>query len=215
MTAPISPAKLTLVSLADCPPQPWRNGGGETRELLRWPDGDDWLVRVSVADITRDGPFSAFPGVQRWFAVLEGHGVVLGEAADARTLTTRSAPWPFDGASAPACALVQGATRDLNLMLRPAPGGHGGAGMVRVQATPAATPVDAASTLATPRWRGIYTHVPLVLHRSACEPITLPAGTLAWAVDDASDWHAQAPVASTKPATKPAAEPLAAWWLQQ
>lgn len=211
MTAPISPSRLTLVSLADCPPQPWRNGGGQTRELLRWPDGEDWLVRVSVADITRDGPFSAFPGVQRWFAVLEGHGVVLGEAADARTLTTRSAPWPFDGASAPACALVQGATRDLNLMLRPAPGGHGGAGMVRVHATPVATTDDAGNPQATPRWRGIYTHTPLILHRSACEPITLPAGSLAWAVDDASEWHAQA----TEPSAGQPTQPLAAWWLHQ
>ena len=59
------------------PPQPWRNGGGVTRELLAWPDGGDWRVRVSVADIDADGPFSAFPGVERWFAVLEGAGVAL------------------------------------------------------------------------------------------------------------------------------------------
>ena len=50
----------------------WRNGGGRTRELLAWPDAADWKVRVSVADVESDGPFSAFPGVQRWFAVLEG-----------------------------------------------------------------------------------------------------------------------------------------------
>ena len=42
-------------------PQPWRNGGGRTRELLVWPAGDglggttDWQLRVSVADITKNG----------------------------------------------------------------------------------------------------------------------------------------------------------------
>ena len=58
---------------------PWRNGGGVTRELLTWPplSGDDWAVRVSVATIDKDGPFSAFPGIQRWFAVLDGAGVQL------------------------------------------------------------------------------------------------------------------------------------------
>jgi environmental stress-induced protein Ves len=35
------------------------------------------VLRISVAEITRDGPFSAFAGVQRWFAVLEGAGVML------------------------------------------------------------------------------------------------------------------------------------------
>jgi environmental stress-induced protein Ves len=34
-------------------------------------------LRISVAAITRDGPFSAFAGVQRWFAVLRGDGVML------------------------------------------------------------------------------------------------------------------------------------------
>ena len=66
-----------LVALADTPPVPWRNGGGLTRELLAWPDGGDWAVRVSVAEIEADGPFSTFPGVERWFAVLEGGGVAL------------------------------------------------------------------------------------------------------------------------------------------
>ena len=47
------------------PPAPWRNGGGVTRELLRWPADDGWRLRISVADIHTDGPFSVFAGVQR------------------------------------------------------------------------------------------------------------------------------------------------------
>lgn len=107
------------IRASDIAPTPWRNGGGRTRELFAWPPGDDWKLRISLADIAADGPFSAFPGVQRWFAVLSGAGVVLHFAADGeRRLDPSSAPLAFDGAAAPGCSLVAGPTRDLNLMLR-------------------------------------------------------------------------------------------------
>ena len=112
-----------LMSTHDAVPQPWRNGGGVTRELLAWPSVDAWQVRVSVADIAADGPFSAYPGVQRWFAVLEGAGVELGfEGAMPRRLAVGDAPLCFDGAATPSCRLLDGPTRDLNVMLRGAPG---------------------------------------------------------------------------------------------
>jgi uncharacterized protein len=41
----------SLVRVAEIAPVAWRNGGGVTRELLAWPDPEDWLLRVSVADI--------------------------------------------------------------------------------------------------------------------------------------------------------------------
>jgi environmental stress-induced protein Ves len=103
---------LQIVSLDRVPEQPWRNGGGVTRELLAWPPGPDWQWRLSVAEITQDGPFSAFPGVVRWFAVLEGNGVVLHFADRRVRLDAQTAPLPFDGAAAPHCVLQGGATRD-------------------------------------------------------------------------------------------------------
>jgi hypothetical protein len=110
--------------LADAiPPQPWRNGGGATRELLAWPAGPDWRLRISLADIDRDGPFSPFPGVKRHFAVLQGGGVRLGLAGQTLSLDPSSPPLGFDGALAPDCALIAGPTRDLNLMLRGLDGG--------------------------------------------------------------------------------------------
>lgn len=102
----------------DVAPTAWRNGGGRTRELFAWPPGADWKLRVSLADIDADGPFSAFPGVRRWFAVLSGAGVVLHFADGDRRLDTGTGPLAFDGAAAPGCSLVAGPTRDLNLMLR-------------------------------------------------------------------------------------------------
>ena len=116
--AALGAMQLVPVRAADVAPQPWRNGGGRTRELLAWPVGPEWRLRISLADIDADGPFSAFAGVQRWFAVIAGAGVVLRLPGGERRLTTASAPISFDGADAPGCRLVAGPTRDLNLMLR-------------------------------------------------------------------------------------------------
>lgn len=113
-----SSSTLKQLRVADTAPQAWRNGGGSTRELLAWPAGADWRVRISVAGIAADGPFSAFDGVERWFAVLSGAGVVLGLPGGERRLTPTSAPLRFDGSAAPGCRLIDGATSDLNLMLR-------------------------------------------------------------------------------------------------
>jgi environmental stress-induced protein Ves len=99
-------------------PVPWKNGGGVTRELLRWPDDGAWRLRLSLAHIDRDGPFSVFPGVTRWFVVLDGAGVALDFGHGEQCLRPGDAPLRFDGAAAPACRLLDGPTRDLNLMLQ-------------------------------------------------------------------------------------------------
>ncbi len=111
-----------LERLADASPRPWRNGGGVTRELLAWPRADGWRVRVSVADVDADGPFSAFPGVRRWFAVLDGAGVELDVDGRRRRQRRDDAPLDFDGAATVHCRLLDGPTRDLNLMLAGVPG---------------------------------------------------------------------------------------------
>lgn len=108
-----------LVPLAATPPQPWRNGGGITRELLAWPDAVDWRVRISVADVQSSGPFSRFDGIERWFAVLQGEGVLLRIDGAEHRLTRTSEPLRFDGAAAVDCSLPAGATQDFNLMAPP------------------------------------------------------------------------------------------------
>ena len=116
---PIAPKR---VHWPHVPPQRWRNGGGSTRELLAFPAGDSWHVRISVADIEADGPFSAFPGVQRWFTVLQGAGVELDIDGQVQRLQRGDPPLCFDGAARVDCRLVDGPTRDLNFMLRAADG---------------------------------------------------------------------------------------------
>ena len=87
-----------------------------TRELLAWPNAEDWTLRLSVADIEEDGPFSAFPGVQRWIVALTGVGMELGDPFNFR-IEPGMPPYRFEGEYAPMCTLIDGPTRDLNLMI--------------------------------------------------------------------------------------------------
>lgn len=119
------PSQPLLVLADRVAPQAWRNGGGQTRELLAWPTAAAWQLRISRADIQASGPFSRFAGVQRWFVVLSGNGVVLhmpthDHHTQDHTLLPGHLPLHFDGDLAPGCTLVQGPTQDLNLMA------HGG-----------------------------------------------------------------------------------------
>ncbi|MFJ4712346.1 HutD family protein [Streptomyces sp. NPDC088785] len=58
----------------------WKNGGGVTREILCDPQGADmadFAWRVSLAEVGSDGPFSAFPGVDRTLVMAAGDGMEL------------------------------------------------------------------------------------------------------------------------------------------
>lgn len=111
------------IRIDDVTPQRWRNGGGLTRELHTWPRAEAWRLRVSVADVESDGPFSSFPGVERWFAAIDGNGVELTVGGAAHRLATDGAPLRFGGELPATCRLLDGPTRDLNLMLRGMRGG--------------------------------------------------------------------------------------------
>lgn len=111
-----------LVRLDDIAPRPWRNGGGRARDLLVVPATGAWQAQVSVAEVEADGPFSHYPGVERWFAVVTGVGVELMIDGVAQRVTRAGPPLRFDGAAATTCRLIDGPTRDLNLLLRGAPG---------------------------------------------------------------------------------------------
>jgi environmental stress-induced protein Ves len=161
----------TLVSLEQATPQSWRNGGGVTRELLAWPAAD-WRVRMSIADVQAAGPFSRFEGIERWFAVLEGQGVVLRLAEESHRLVAHSAPFRFDGAAAVDCALIGGATRDFNLMAPP-----GAARMERVRGRRQFA-CTRASLVA------VYTHTAPSQVVIGVTTFAVPAFHLAWSLVD-------------------------------
>ena len=61
---------------------PWKNGGGSTTEIAIYPEassvsGVPFLWRVSIAEVTVNGPFSSFPGYDRHIMVIEGEGMRL------------------------------------------------------------------------------------------------------------------------------------------
>jgi environmental stress-induced protein Ves len=96
--------------------------------LLEGPgDGEDRLWRVSIADITADGPFSAYPGMQRWFAIVKGVGVELRFGTHVERVMRGAKPVSFDGDDTPSCQLLDGPACALNLML--GPGAHGSMGL--------------------------------------------------------------------------------------
>lgn len=102
--------------------QPWANGGGVTREIARASSGDDPRVpfdwRLSLAQVTRTGPFSSFPGVDRTLTVLEGTGLVLAVAGQEARAVLPQQPCAFPGDVATDAALIEGSVSDLNVMTR-------------------------------------------------------------------------------------------------
>jgi environmental stress-induced protein Ves len=173
---------VNLVAVSDIAPLPWKNGGGVTRELLRVACDDgagaDWGMRISVADIDADGPFSPFPGVTRWFAVIAGAGVSLSWPGRAPLLLRRGAPaLCFAGDPGPDCQLLDGSTRDLNVMVR-TNWGH---------ASVVGATFDDEASLGHSRGLGLFALRPLRLHATGASALEMPALSLAWADASATE----------------------------
>jgi len=92
---------------------PWKNGRGITHEV--WKDADPFTVRVSVADVSEDGPFSTFEGIDRVIALLDGRGFEL-KGPMSRRLTDVGGPFAFRGEDRYDCHLLDGPVKDFNLM---------------------------------------------------------------------------------------------------
>ncbi|GAB2937793.1 HutD/Ves family protein [Hafnia psychrotolerans] len=107
-------------SFDSLPVSPWRNGGGETREIISFPAGkSDFDWRASIATIVQDGPFSAFPGIDRSITLLSGDGVHLQAQPDVdHLLDVTGEPFSFSGDIALSARLMGGVTTDFNLMTR-------------------------------------------------------------------------------------------------
>ncbi|MFE2229814.1 HutD/Ves family protein [Streptomyces kronopolitis] len=100
---------------------PWSNGGGVTREVAAHPPGAGWdgfAWRVSLADVTRDGPYSPLPGVRRILTVVDGAGLELTVDGTVRLLPGGHRPFAFPGGAATGSRLLDGPVVNLNVMLR-------------------------------------------------------------------------------------------------
>ena len=109
---------LTVIPASTYRRMPWKNGQGETTEIAVEPAGGSFLWRLSIADVARSGPFSAYPGIERWVTVLSGSGMRLTIGEDApRLVRALDPPVRFSGGAVTSCELLAGAIRDFNLML--------------------------------------------------------------------------------------------------
>ena len=112
--------RLTLLHANGYKRVRWKNDGGWTTEIAREPadPADDFVWRISIADIESDGPFSSFPGVARELMLLAGGGIELDiDDAVPLRLTERFQRVRFEGESRVECRLLAGPTRDFNVIL--------------------------------------------------------------------------------------------------
>jgi environmental stress-induced protein Ves len=99
----------------------WKNGGGRTTEIAAYPSDaglERFIWRASVADIEHNGPFSAFPGIDRTLVLLQGVGIALTGVGEPLEVRAHYEPIKFIGDVSLECALIEGPVRDFNLMIR-------------------------------------------------------------------------------------------------
>ncbi len=110
-----------LIRYIDQPAMPWKNGGGVTVELLCDPRGagmEEFVYRISVASISKDGPFSSFPGVDRTLALVDGEGVTLDLDGRSQRVDADHPMIAFPGEAKVHATVNAGTTLDFNVMTR-------------------------------------------------------------------------------------------------
>ena len=113
---------MEIIRFSEIRPEPWRNGGGVTRELASHPkaasaqDGA-WDWRVSIADVSKAGAFSLFPGMERVLTVIDGELLLLTVDGEEHPVE-KYRPFRFSGEADTSSALPTGDIRDLNIIAR-------------------------------------------------------------------------------------------------
>ena len=102
----------------------WRNGAGKTWEITRKPvavtlgtPDIDWDWRVSIAEVSEDGNFSPYPGMERVITIIEGEHMILAADGVEHDLN-RNRPFHFSGDAVSRASLPAGRVRDLNVITR-------------------------------------------------------------------------------------------------
>lgn len=115
----VMPPRIEVLRSSDYRPMPWRNGKGTTLEIARQPAAaEPFTWRLSLADITQDGPFSAYPGYRRAMVLVHGDDLRLkfrrhGE----RRLSPGQRGVRFDGDWITGCTIARGPCTDLSLIV--------------------------------------------------------------------------------------------------
>ncbi|QDP01543.1 HutD family protein [Thalassotalea sp. PS06] len=109
----------TIISPSMFKTVPWKNGKGSTLEIAindgATLDKFDW--RLSMAEVTENGPFSDFSGYQRNLILIKGNGLTLThDDKQIDNLNQYLAFATFDGASKTVATLHDEAITDFNLI---------------------------------------------------------------------------------------------------
>ncbi len=73
-------AETAHINVRNLPSAPWRNGGGSTKEIAAFPLNaglDDFLWRLSVAEIKQPSAYSLFPEIDRTQILIAGDRLTL------------------------------------------------------------------------------------------------------------------------------------------
>ena len=121
------PTSHHVIAWSELIAEPWRNGGGKTRQILsrRLTESseevpaaaEDWDWRLSIADVNSAGAFSRFIGMTRILTVIEGNSVTLTVDGTVEEVG-KHRPFRFDGGANTSAKLPHGPIRDLNLIAR-------------------------------------------------------------------------------------------------
>jgi len=122
MTVREGTIRAIAINVSALPASPWKNGGGTTRTIaVSPPDAslDDFDWRISIAEVVSSGDFSRFPGIDRTILLLDGAGMMLHINHDGiLPITALFEPYTFSGDDVARAELVNGSTRDFNVMTR-------------------------------------------------------------------------------------------------
>ena len=114
---------ITVIPPSEFKTIPWKNGKGQTIELAINKEGtlEDFDWRLSMAQVTENGPFSDFSGYWRHLVLIEGEDITLTHDSDVRHhLRAQLQVASFDGGSHTEAALGAGPITDFNIITRQA-----------------------------------------------------------------------------------------------
>lgn len=112
---------MQILRAADRVATAWKNGGGITREIASYPpaaDLNEFGWRLSIAHISKGGPFSVFPEIERQLLVLQGTLRLAVNGSPEKALDEHSPAERFSGEMPTRGDPVGGLVTDLNVMTR-------------------------------------------------------------------------------------------------
>ncbi|MGL4209886.1 MAG: HutD family protein [Candidatus Adiutrix sp.] len=109
---------MNIYKPSDYTRMPWKNGLGSTCQIAREPIDEQqaFIWRLSIADVTTDGPFSIFAGYRRIISTLSGAGMVLTVDGQKSPPLVPYQPFMFSGDSQVEGKLIDGPICDFNLI---------------------------------------------------------------------------------------------------